>query len=116
MLTNAGVLFLTNSIPFCNKDTNDPLYSLSSKASITPDALSSPHQRLVLRGSNTSFDSLSTRYSFDALAFTKLRSVYRMRTGTELMDSDFVSFELVDENNMLTNAGVLLADESPMRT
>ena len=38
-----------------------------------------------------------------------------MRTGTELMDSDFVSFELVDENNMLTNAGVLLADESPMR-
>lgn len=38
-----------------------------------------------------------------------------MRTGTELTDSDFVSFELVDENNMLTNAGVLLADESPMR-
>ena len=38
-----------------------------------------------------------------------------MRTGTELTDSDFVSFELVDENNMLTNAGVLLADESPYR-
>ena len=60
-------------------------------------------KRLVLRGSNTSFDSLSTRYSFETLAFTKLRSVYRMRTGTELTDSDFVSFELVDENNMLTN-------------
>lgn len=72
-------------------------------------------KRLVLRGSNTSFDSLSTRYSFESLAFTKLRSVYRMRTGTELTDSDFVSFELVDENNMLTNAGVLLADESPIR-
>lgn len=72
-------------------------------------------KRLVLRGSNTSFDSLSTRYSFESLAFTKLRSVYRMRTGTELTDSDFVSFDLVDENNMLTNAGVLLADESPMR-
>ena len=37
-------------------------------------------KRLVLRGSNTSFDSLSTRYSFESLAFTKLRSVYRMRT------------------------------------
>lgn len=36
-----------------------------------------------------------------------------MRTGTELTDSDFVSFDLVDENNMLTNAGMLLADESP---
>lgn len=72
-------------------------------------------KRLVLRGSNASFDSLSTRYSFESLAFTKLRSVYRMRTGAELTDSDFVSFELVDENNMLTNAGVLLADDSPMR-
>lgn len=72
-------------------------------------------KRLVLRGSNTSFDSLSTRYSFESLAFTKLRSVYRMRTGTELTDSDFVSFELVDENNMLTKAGVLLADDCPMR-
>lgn len=72
-------------------------------------------KRLVLHGSNTSFDSLSSRYPFEALAFTKLRSVYRMRTGTELTDSDFVSFDLVDENNMLTNAGVLLADESPIR-
>lgn len=71
--------------------------------------------RLVLRGSNTSFDSLSSRYPFESLAFTKLRSVYRMRTGMELTDSDFVSFELVDENNMLTNAGALLADESPLR-
>ena len=54
-------------------------------------------KRLVLRGSNTSFDSLSSRYPFKALAFTKLRSIYRMRTGTELTDSDFVSFDLVDE-------------------
>jgi len=72
-------------------------------------------RRLVLRGSNTSFDSLSTRYPLDSLAFTKLRSVYRMKTGTDLTDSDFVSFELATENNMLTNAGVLLADDSPMR-
>lgn len=72
-------------------------------------------KRLVLRGSNTSFDSISTRYPFEAFAFIKLRSVYRIRTGMELTDSDFTSFELVDENNMLTNAGVLLADESPIR-
>lgn len=72
-------------------------------------------KRLILRGSNVSFDSLSTHYPFESLAFTKLRSVYRMRTGLELTDSDFASFELIDENNMLTNAGVLLADESPIR-
>ena len=72
-------------------------------------------KRLVLRGSNTSFDSLSSCYSFESLAFTKLRSVYRMRTSAELTDSDFVSFELVAEDGKLTNAGVLLADDSPMR-
>ena len=48
-------------------------------------------------------------------SFTKLRSVYRMRTGAELTDSDFISFELADESGKLTNAGALLADESPMR-
>lgn len=72
-------------------------------------------KRLVLHGSNTTFDSLSSRYPFEALAFTKLRSIYRIRTKNELTDTDFVSFELVDENGMLTNAGVLLADDSPIR-
>ncbi len=32
-----------------------------------------------------------------------------------MTDSDFVSFELADENGRLTNAGALLADESPVR-
>lgn len=68
-------------------------------------------KRLVLRGMNASFDSLSTAYPFESFSFTKLRSVYRMRTGTELTDSDFVSFELVDEKNMLTNAGAAGGDK-----
>ena len=38
-----------------------------------------------------------------------------MRTGAELTASDFISFELADESGKLTNAGALLADESPMR-
>ena len=71
-------------------------------------------KRLVLRGSNKTYDSLSSQYRFKDFAFTKLRSVYRQRTGTELTTSDFVSFGLVDEDGMLTNAGALLADESPM--
>lgn len=94
-------------------DGNRVAYVRVGNESIPADATAL--KRLVLRGSNISFDSLSSRYPFESLAFTKLRSIYRMRAGTELTDSDFVSFELVDENNMLTNAGVLLADESPMR-
>lgn len=72
-------------------------------------------KRLVLRGSGKTYDSLSTLYRFTDYAFTKLRSVYRVQTGKELDESDFASFGLVDENGMLTNAGALLADESPLR-
>lgn len=72
-------------------------------------------KRLVLRGSNITYDTLSTHYKFEDFAFTKLHSVYRQRTNLELKNSDFQSFGLVDEKGMLTNAGALLADESPMR-
>lgn len=72
-------------------------------------------KRLVLRGNNSTYDSLSTLYRFADYAFTKLRSVYRQRTGLDMEPSDFVSFGLVDEKGYLTNAGALLADESPVR-
>jgi len=72
-------------------------------------------KRLVLHGSNKTYDSLTSQYKYEDLAFTKLRSVYRKRAGQELEVSDFLSFGLTDENGMLTNAGVLLADDSPLR-
>ena len=72
-------------------------------------------KRLVLHGSNTTFDSLVSPYPFRNYSFTRLRSAYLKRTGTELSDSDFISFDLADESGMLTYAGALLADESPVR-
>lgn len=72
-------------------------------------------KRLVMRGSNKTYDSLPSRYPYENYAFTKLRSVYRQRTGKELSEADFISFGLMDDNGMLTNAGALLADEPPMR-
>jgi predicted HTH transcriptional regulator len=72
-------------------------------------------KQLVLRGSNKTYDSLMSQYKYVDFAFTKLRSVYRKRTGQDLEESDFVSFGLSDVNGMLTNAGALLADDSPIR-
>lgn len=72
-------------------------------------------KRLVLRGTNMTYDSIVSSYRFQEFSFTKLSSVYRNRTGMELSDSDFISFELAAENGKLTNAGVLLADESPLK-
>ncbi|OYP27629.1 AAA family ATPase, partial [Lachnotalea glycerini] len=72
-------------------------------------------KHLVLHGSNKTYDSLTSQYKYENFAFTKLRSVYRKRAGQELEESDFTSFGLTDVNGMLTNAGALLADDSPVR-
>lgn len=69
-------------------------------------------KRLVLKGSGKTYDSLSSGFRFSNSAFTKLRSAFKTRVNTELTDSDFVSFGLVDESGYLTNAGALLADDS----
>lgn len=72
-------------------------------------------RELVLRGSGESYDSLKSRYDFENMSFTKLKSVYKQRTGKTFDDTDYESFGLIDENGKLTNAGALLADESPVR-
>ena len=72
-------------------------------------------RELVIRGNAQSYDSLPSRYKFEDMAFSKLRSVYLQRTGLSFTEADFDSFGIVDSNGNLTNAGALLADESPIR-
>lgn len=70
---------------------------------------------LVLKGSGRTYDSLPSNYKFGDMAFSKLRSVHYKRLQRSFDDSEFVSWGIVDENGNLTNAGALLADESPVR-
>ena len=46
-------------------------------------------------------------------AFAKFKSVQYKRLQRSFADSEFASWGIVDENGNLTNAGALLADESP---
>lgn len=78
---------------------------------VTPTKL----KELILRGSTTSYDNLKSQYNFDNMSFTKLKSTYKQRTGNQLENSDYESFGIVDENGNLTNAGALIADESPIK-
>ena len=48
-------------------------------------------------------------------AFSKLRERYKKWTGNSFDNKDLVSFGLADEGGFLTNAGALIADESPIR-
>ena len=72
-------------------------------------------KRLVLRGKNTSYDSQNSTYKAEDYAFSKLKERYKKWTGNSFDDKDLISFGLVNEQDDLTNAGALLADESPIR-
>lgn len=72
-------------------------------------------KRLVLRGKNSSFDSLMTDYDFKDYSFSKLRERYKEWNGTSMPEKSFESFGIVDEKGKLTNAGALLADNCPIR-
>lgn len=72
-------------------------------------------KRLVLRGKNTSYDSQNSTYKAEDYAFSKLKERYKKWTGNSFGDKDLISFGLVNEQGNLTNAGALLADESPIR-
>lgn len=70
---------------------------------------------LVLKGSGRTYDSLPSNYKFNDMAFSKLKSVHYKRLQRSFEDNEFISWGVLDENGRLTNAGALLADESPIR-
>ena len=72
-------------------------------------------KRLVLRGRNTSYDSQISAYKVDDYAFSKLRERYKKWTGNSFDEKDLISFGMANEQGYLTNAGALIADESPIR-
>lgn len=70
---------------------------------------------LVLKGSGRTYDALPSTYKFKDMAFTQLRSACYKRLHRSFDDSEFTSWGIIDENGTLTNAGALLADDSPIR-
>lgn len=72
-------------------------------------------KRLVMRGKNTSFDSLVSTYDIGDYSFTKLKERFKIWTGRSFEEKSYVSMGMVTDNGKLTNAGALLADESPIR-
>lgn len=72
-------------------------------------------KRLVLRGKNSSFDSLDSTYEFNDFSFSKLRERFKEWNGNSMEEKSFESFGIKEGNGKLTNAGALLADYSPIR-
>lgn len=71
--------------------------------------------QLVLKGMNRTYDTLASEYDFKDYSFSKLRERYKVWTGNSMDDKLFDSFDIRDNHGKLTNAGALLADDSPIR-
>ncbi|MDY3684395.1 MAG: AAA family ATPase, partial [Sodaliphilus sp.] len=63
--------------------------------------------RLVLKGSNKTFDSIVTDYKSEDDTFIILAKEFKKRTGQNWDKKYLLSFGLVTGNGYLTNAGAL---------
>ena len=70
--------------------------------------------RLVLKGSNKTYDSLHTDYKIEDYSFTILANTFKTRTSQEWNRKYLLSFGLVTNTDCLTNAGALFADDCPL--
>lgn len=70
--------------------------------------------RLVLKGSNKTYDSLVTDYRQDDNTFIILANEFKKRTEYDWDKKYLLSFGLVIGNGYLTNAGALFSDDCPL--
>ena len=70
--------------------------------------------RLVLKGSNKTFDSLHTDYKAEDYSFTILANTFKDHTKQEWDKKYLLSFGLVTGAGNLTNAGALFSDDCPL--
>ena len=85
---------------------------IGNESVIAPDYVLN---QLILKGLNRTYDALTSEYDFKDYAFSKLRERYKVWTGNSMEDKLFDSFDIRDNHGKLTNAGALLADDSPVR-
>ena len=65
---------------------------------------------LSLKGEHISYDSLKSKKKLEDVSFKELRIEYKERTGKDFEEKDLKSFGLVNDENNLTIAGALFAD------
>ena len=65
---------------------------------------------LSLKGEHISYDSLQSKKKLEDVSFKELRIEYKERTGKDFEEKDLKSFGLVNDEENLTIAGALFAD------
>ena len=94
------------------------LTNIAEVASAKRDEVEEIKQKQRISGFNSIFAVSSVpmaKLYYQEFAFSKLRERYKKWTGNSFDEKDLISFGLANEQGYLTNAGALVADESPIR-
>lgn len=67
---------------------------------------------LILKGQNVRYDGLLTNLLKSDYSFSFFEATFLEKTLTHITKEDYVSFNLMNDDGYLTNAGVLLADQN----
>lgn len=71
---------------------------------------------LILKGKNLTYDALPTNYRIKDLSFTLLSATIKEKTNKKFDENkDYFSLGLATEEKELTNAGLLLSDQNPLK-
>ena len=71
---------------------------------------------LILKGKNLTFDALPTDYKISDLSFTLLSATIKEKTNKKFDENkDYLSLGLANEEKEITNAGLLLSDQNPLK-
>ena len=71
---------------------------------------------LILKGQNKTFDGLASEYKLDDASFTLLDATLKKEADIIVnKDRDYLSFNLVNTDGYVTNAGLLLSDQGLLK-
>lgn len=71
---------------------------------------------LILKGQNRTYDALTSEYKLEDISFTLLDATLKKEANIIInKDRDYPSFNLVNSDGYVTNAGLLLSDQGPLK-
>lgn len=71
---------------------------------------------LILKGQNKTYDGIASEYKLEDVSFTLLDATLKNETGLIInKDRDYLSFDLVNSDGYVTNAGLLLSDQGLLK-
>ncbi len=94
---------------YVNEGTRTAYIRIGNESIVAPSYVI---HELTLKGKRLSFDSLSTSDKLEDSSFTLFKSIFYKTTGKRIEGrKDYLSFGMVDKEDHLTYAGMLLSDE-----